>query len=82
MPKIVINIENNDEITITYESFKYTVYPICNVNNNKFTINTETNKDILILISNFIHQTGLALREQLIQQKIAYDASNKPTKKK
>ena len=80
MAKIIINLTDNQTI-ITYDNDKL-IYPICEISKNEFSISEITDTNIIILIANLIHQTGNALRYQLIKQGFVNKPLNKPTDKK
>ena len=81
MSKITIELTNDDKIAVTYYS-NDVVYPICDIDNNKFHISETTNINVLTLISNLIHQCGTSLRYQLNKQGIVNNALNKLTDSK
>ena len=80
MAKIIINL-TDDETIITYDNDKL-IYPICEISKNKFLISEITDTNMIILIANLIHQTGNALRYQLIKQGIVNKPLNKPSDRK
>lgn len=81
MSKVTIELTNDDKIVVTYYS-NDVVYPICDIDNNKFHISETTNINVLTLISNLIHQCGTSLRYQLIKQGFVNKPLNKSTDSK
>ena len=81
MSKIVIKLTDDGETIITYDNGSI-IYPICEVTKDNFNISEVTDTNILILISNLIHQTGNALRYQLVKQGIVNKPLNKPADRK
>ena len=80
MAKIIINLTDNQTI-ITYDNDKL-IYPICEISKNEFLISEITDTNMIILIANLIHQTGNALRHQLVEQGFINKPLNKPADKK
>ena len=81
MSKVVIKLTDDNTTIVTYDNGSM-IYPICEVTETDFNISEVTDHNILILISNLIHQTGNSLRYQLIKQGIVNKPLNKPTDKK
>lgn len=81
MSKVIIKLTDDNTTIVTYDNGSI-IYPICEVTETDFNISEVTDTNILILISNLIHQTGNALRHQLIKQGFVNKPLNKPTDRK
>ncbi len=82
MAKITIEITENDDIITTYTNNDGITCNIFKANTKSFVINKVTDKSIIILISNLLHQVGLAFRHQLMKQGFINKPKYKPTDKK
>lgn len=78
MSKIIIETKENNSITVTYDNGKL-VYPICDVDNDKFHISETTDNIILTLISDVIYQCGQTLKCKIIEQRFVNKTLNKPS---
>ena len=76
MPKITIELTEDNKTVVTYDNGKV-IYPICDVDKDNFHINEETNIVILSLVADVIHNCGMSLNYQLIKQGFV----NKPLNK-
>ena len=81
MSKVIIENTDDNKVIVTFDN-GHMIYPICEVTETDFNISEVTDSTILILISNLIHQTGNALRYQLIKQGIVNKPLNKPADRK
>ena len=78
MSKITIELTNDDKIVVTYDN-NDVVYPICDIDDNKFNISETTNINVIALTTNVVYQCGASLMYQLNKQGIVNKALNKPT---
>lgn len=81
MSKVIINIADDGCMSVTYDNGKL-IYPICDIEPDKFTISEITHNEIITLISNLLHQVGTVLRNQLVKQGFTNKPLNKPTDRK
>ena len=79
MAKIAIEITKYSEVVVTYINNKNEEYNIVKADTKNFNINNALDKNIIILISNVIHQLDMAFKDQLIKQGFVNKPLNKPT---
>lgn len=78
MAKITIEITKDSEVVVTYTNNKNEEYNIVKADTKNFNINKALDKNIIILISNVIHQLDMAFKDQLIKQGFINKPLNKP----
>ena len=78
MSKIIINIKDDGNSVITFDS-NGTIIPIADINDNCYHISEVTDIDSIILISDAIYQTALTLKYQLAAQGFINKPLNKPS---
>ena len=78
MSKIIIELDENNKIIVTYNNDKLE-YPICDVSDDNFHINETTDILTLSLVAEVIYQLARSLTYQLIKQNFVNKPLNKST---